>query len=288
MKKQGYFLTLLSAVIFGLTPTLAKITYQLGNNGITMAFLRHLIVIPILWIMIKIKGYSLKITRKQLKEILCVGIIGNALTVILLYTSYSYIGVGSATVLHFMYPLFVCLIYYFYYHQPLGKATLLCLLLATVGITFFIEFNQSSFLGMIMALTSGVFFAYYIVGVDKKRLGSLNPYVLNFYFAISIAGCILLIGGLTRQIQWVLPLKVYGYALVIAILTSIIAIICLQQGIKYIGGSRASIISMFEPVTSVIFGCFILKEQLTILKIIGSILILGSILYMIIKEENHD
>ena len=49
MKTKGYFLTILSAVIFGFTPILAKITYSMGSNGITMAFFRHLFVIPILF-----------------------------------------------------------------------------------------------------------------------------------------------------------------------------------------------------------------------------------------------
>ena len=39
MKERGYFLTILSAIIFGFTPILAKFTYNMGNNGITLAFL---------------------------------------------------------------------------------------------------------------------------------------------------------------------------------------------------------------------------------------------------------
>ena len=53
MKAKGYFLTILSAMIFGFTPILAKMTYSMGSNGITMAFYRHLFVIPILFIIIK-------------------------------------------------------------------------------------------------------------------------------------------------------------------------------------------------------------------------------------------
>ena len=52
MKARGYFLTILSAVIFGFTPVLAKVTYSMGSNGITMAFFRHLFVIPILFFII--------------------------------------------------------------------------------------------------------------------------------------------------------------------------------------------------------------------------------------------
>lgn len=62
MKERGYFLTILSAIIFGFTPILAKITYNMGSNGITLAFFRHLFVIPILFLIIKLLKINYKIT----------------------------------------------------------------------------------------------------------------------------------------------------------------------------------------------------------------------------------
>lgn len=110
MKSKGIFLTILSAIIFGFTPIIAKITYDLGSNGITLAFLRHAMVIPILYGIIKLQKVSLHITKTQLKNILLVGIFGSGLAILTLYSSYSYISVGSATVLHFLYPMFVSLL----------------------------------------------------------------------------------------------------------------------------------------------------------------------------------
>lgn len=37
-ERTRLFLTILSAIIFGFTPILAKITYNIGSNGITLAF----------------------------------------------------------------------------------------------------------------------------------------------------------------------------------------------------------------------------------------------------------
>ena len=177
MKERGYFLTILSAIIFGFTPILAKITYNIGSNGITLAFFRHLFVIPILFLMIKLLKINYKISLEQLKKITLVGVIGNAFTVAMLYTSYSYIQVGSATVLHFLYPMFVSLICFFYYKEQLSKAVRICLAIASIGILFFIEGGNASFIGLFLALFSGITFAYYIVGVEKLGLQTINPYV---------------------------------------------------------------------------------------------------------------
>ena len=84
MKERGYFLTILSAIIFGFTPILAKITYNIGSNGITLAFFRHLFVIPILFLMIKLLKINYKISLEQLKKNTLVGVIGNAFTVAML------------------------------------------------------------------------------------------------------------------------------------------------------------------------------------------------------------
>lgn len=287
MKTRGYFLTILSAVIFGFTPSLAKITYSMGSNGIMMAFLRHLFVIPILYMIIRIKKLPYKITLHQLKNICLVGIIGNAITVAMLYTSYSYIQVGSATVLHFLYPMFVSLICFFYYKESLSNAVKVCLGVASFGILFFIELGGSSFLGLFLALFSGMTFAYYMVGIEKLGLQTLNPYVLNFYFALVIAATLLVIGLVSGQLVFCLPLKAYGYSFLIAILASIVGIICLQQGVRYLGAATAAILSMFEPVTSVIFGFLLLHEQLTIIKLIGCVLILGAITGLILFNRKE-
>ena len=288
MKERGYFLTILSAIIFGFTPILAKITYNMGSNGITLAFFRHLFVIPILFLIIKLLKINYKITLEQLKKIILVGVIGNAFTVAMLYTSYSYIQVGSATVLHFLYAMFVSLICFFYYNELLSKAVIICLVIASIGILFFIEGGNTSFIGLFLALFSGITFAYYIVGVEKLGLQTINPYVLNFYFAIVIAITLLIIGIISNQLVLSLPMKAYSYSFIIAILTSIIGIICLQQGIKYLGATTASILSMFEPVTSVIFGIIILHERLTIVKAIGCLIILGAVIGLIVSNSKKE
>ena len=57
---KGIIFTAASAVIFGFTPILARISYDGGANGITMTFLRCLLSLPILFLILKIKGIPLK------------------------------------------------------------------------------------------------------------------------------------------------------------------------------------------------------------------------------------
>lgn len=284
MKSRGLFLTILSAVIFGITPIMAKMTYSLGSNGITLSFLRHFLVIPVLYILIKAQKQSLKITKTQCINIIKVGVFGSGLTVLTLYTSYSYISVGSATVLHFLYPMFVSVIMLLFFKERMSKANCICLGVATIGIVFFIEPGGSSMTGFILALLSAIAFAYYIIGIDRLWLNELPSYVLNFYFAIVVSVFIGVVGYLSGSLVIDMSVSVYGYSFIIAVLTSVIGIICLQKGIQYLGAATASILSMFEPTISVIIGIIVLHEQLNIMKILGCCIILFAITMIVINN----
>lgn len=101
-KQRGMIFTVIATVIFGITPAIGKLTYAMGNNGIQLAFLRHLFVLPLFLFIVLYQGKSLKLTRTQMKDVFKVGFFGNTLTIVMLYSSYEYIGVGSATVLHYI------------------------------------------------------------------------------------------------------------------------------------------------------------------------------------------
>ena len=68
MKKNqlsGVIFVFLSAVIFGFTPVLAAISYQGGNNGINMAFLRAFLPIPVLLLLWFFTARKSVPTRRQ-------------------------------------------------------------------------------------------------------------------------------------------------------------------------------------------------------------------------------
>ena len=46
-----------------------------------------------------------------------------------------------------------------------------------------------------------------MVGIEKLGLQSLNPYVLNFYFAIVISISLLMIGLISGQLELILPVE---------------------------------------------------------------------------------
>ena len=46
-KRKVIIFTMIATILFGVTPAIGKMTYAMGNNGIQLAFLRHLFVLPL-------------------------------------------------------------------------------------------------------------------------------------------------------------------------------------------------------------------------------------------------
>lgn len=284
MRTKGIFLTVLSAIIYGFTPVLCSITYSYGNNPITLTFFRGFIILPILTgLMLKDK-ISFKCSLDDLIKIFFVALFGSVITTLLLYSSYQYLDVGTSTTLHFMYPLFVTLICHYAYKDVLTKRHIIALVLALIGIATFINFNDfNKIKGILFALTSGITFSIYLVGIEKLKLSKMNDYKLSFYLALVMTISLFTFGTFTKQLVFNQPIQSYALIICVAILAQLIAVICLKKGIGYLGSSLASMFSMFEPVSSVIFGFMFLNESITVLKIIGCCLILGGVSLLIKK-----
>lgn len=284
MRIKGIILTVISALIYGFTPVLCSITFSYGNNPITLTFFRSCLILPILVILMRKNRVSFKCSFDEYLKILIIALFGSVLTTLLLYSSYQYIGVGTSTTLHFLYPLFVMLICRYVFKDKLNKMQIIALVVALSGVLMFINLNDLTKLkGIVMALASGVTFSIYLVGIEKFRLSKMNNYKISFYFALCVSISLFIFGTITGQLNFEQPIVSYLLMFVVAFLAQFLGVIFLKNGISILGSSLASIFSMFEPVSSVIFGALFLHETVTIAKIIGCILILSGV-SMLLKK----
>ena len=69
--------------------------------------------------------------------------------------------------------------------------------------------SSNNLLGALMALISGLTYAFYIVYLEKKELVKINPYKLSFYI-VSFVSFEMLIGNIFGgYIKFNLSLKIY-------------------------------------------------------------------------------
>ena len=286
---KGVLCTLSSAVIFGFTPILVRLTYDGGANGITIAFLRAWLALPLLYLLVRRRHLSLKLSRSECRTVLLLGAVGSAATTLSLYMSYNFISVGMATTLHFIYPLLVSLGCVLFFHQKLRSFQVAALFLGCAGIALFMDFHTAGgAAGILLALMSGLFYAFHISYISASGIQDMYFFKLSFYLCLVMGAVCGAFGLATGNLTFDLSATAWGYALIVSFLTSVGAISLLQFGIRLTGPCTAAILSTLEPITSVILGVALLGEELTSPKGLGCLLILASVTVVTAWQNRRD
>lgn len=71
----------------------------------------------------------------------------------------------------------------------------------------------------------------------------------------------------------------------VAVLASIVATVFLKEGVRILGSSTASFISLLEPISSVFFGMILLGESISFLQLAGCGAIIVSVLNLLADER---
>ena len=141
MQARGIFLTVLSAVLYGLNPLFSKTISDGGCNSLTQSFARLAAGIVIFFILLVCSGSGsvrekLRLNRQELKDIL-ICCIGYGLIGPLLFASYNYLASGLATTLHFVYPVLVVVACIAFRYERANRRKLVCCALCFAGILCF-------------------------------------------------------------------------------------------------------------------------------------------------------
>ena len=282
-KTKGYILGTIAAATYGMNPLFALPLYKAGMNPESVLFFRYMLAIPILAVMIKARGRSFKINRKETMTLIVMGLLV-AISSLTLFQSYNYMEAGIASTILFVYPIMVALIMSLVFKEKLTMMTGLCLLLALGGISMPYKGGDGTTLsltGTLLALASALTYAIYIVGINQTVLKSTATLTVTFYvlvFGVTLFIIRLLTGtALTTPDKWYLWINV----LALSVFPTAISFLCTTSAIQYIGSTPTAILGALEPVTAIIFGITIFGERMTLRESIGIVMILIAVTLVI-------
>ena len=286
---KGILNTLVGAFLFGTLPLVTLLGCKGGLSAYSTIGLKSLFSLPILIILILRDKNRKKFTLSALLKAFVLAILSAVLTQSLLFSSYLYIAVGTATSLHFVYPIVVLLAGALIYKQKITWRDLVCFGLMAVGIAalYTPSICDHAVKGMAFALLSGVAYGFFCLLLEKtKVLESISNY--QFLLVLNVVG--LVFGRVSAAIKGehffqIAPLG-YLSALLNAVMLGIVAHACYQSGIRNLGSRNATLLGTIEPVVSILLGVLLLKEHLTFRSAIGSIAIIAaSILLIVLKRK---
>lgn len=282
----GSLLVIVSAILFGTMPLFTKTAYAHHANALTVAFGRFLFGSLFLGILCKGSKKELKIPLKALLELFKISMFFSIVPV-LLYMSYSYVDSGLATTLHFSYPVAVAILSKLLYKSKFSNNQILCIALCSLGILFLYKpGGEINLFGMFIALLSGIIYAGYILLFEKRKYNQIPALVVTFWLSLMASLEIGMVAFCTKQMVIHLDISALLMIVCLSIITMVFATPFFQMGVKDCGGLMASLLSTFEPVTSLIVGILFFQEVFTFRDGIGILFILISTILLVIRKSS--
>lgn len=252
----------------------------------SLVFFRFAFAALIIAVIMMLAKIPFKVTRVQFFQLVTFGMLGGGLTAFLLFCSYLYMPVGIATMFHFGYPLFVTLIMTFIFKEKCTIIKVVAVALALAGMVLMADLRGSfSPMGVFLSVLSGVTVAIYVVAMKKSSFGTLHPIAIVFYVssfsAVFLGSWIFVTDSLTVPST---P-EIWLFVMILAILCTVVTHCLFTFGVQRLGATRSSIISMMEPLTSIIAGAWFLKEFPGIWAIVGCLMV-GACVVLVMMEKD--
>lgn len=279
-KAKGYLLGAVAAATYGMNPLFAIPLYADGMNPDSVLFFRYLLAIPILGLMLHLRGRSLRLAQPEVAPLVFYGLM-IALSSLALFLSYGYMGASIASTLLFIYPIMVAVIMACLFRERLRPTTIVCMIAALAGIGLLYRNSDGStisLIGTIIVFISSLSYAIYLVGINRVKSIRSEP-TLKITFYVLLFGVSLFVVRLLWTGNWTVPTHWYlwGNLLGLAIFPTAISFLCTTAAINKIGSTPTAILGALEPVTAVIFGVMVFNETLSVRQSLGLVLIIVAV-----------
>ena len=290
----GPVLVLIAATGFSFKAILIKILYaEFPVDPETLLALRMLFSLPFFLLMAALSGDSSRpLARRDLFMLVAMGFVGYYLSSYLDFLGLQYIPAGLERLILFLQPTIVVLLSALLFKTAIRRHHAISLALSYTGIALVFASNlklapepRVVLLGGGLVFLSALAFAIYMLG-SGRVIPRVGPARFTGY--ASTVACGFAIGqfflghGIDGLAQ---PAKVYWLSATMALVSTVMPIWLMAEGVKRIGANQTSMIAAIGPVLTIFFGWLILSEAITLVQIIGAALVLAGVLLVSLKVE---
>jgi drug/metabolite transporter (DMT)-like permease len=288
----GIAMVLLGAVVIGLMPSATKIAYQEGANPLSIITLRCIIGMLGIGAFMLLSHKSFKVGKTALRYSTLSGV-AQVFNSVGLLGALAYIDVSITVLIFSCFPFLIVIVEHYTGRSRITLFVIGCITAALVGLAMalglsFENLNSTGLLLAVLALIS-VTFMILIVSKSTKQIGTISA---NFYMTVwaslyFIAFAILApLTGLVDAASF--PETLRGWmAILVTGITFSLAYVLFFAGANIIGTTRASILSISEPIMFILFAVMILDERLLLVQWFGVLLIIASLFLMEMPHKNH-
>jgi drug/metabolite transporter (DMT)-like permease len=288
----GVAMALTGVACFSLRPILIKLAYGYVADPVTLLALRMLFSLPFFLAAAAWAGRGEQrapVARRDAWAIVFLGFIGYYFASFVDFLGLQYISAGLGRLILFLYPTVVVLLSLaFLRKRPTGRE-LVALAVTYSGIALVMwravgGGHANLPLGAGLVFASAVGYAVYLVAGSQvvRRVGSLRftAYAMTIASAFCIAQFLLL-----RPLSALeLPRPVYGLAIAMALLSTVLPVFITSEALRRIGANQVALVGALGPVTTIFFGWVGLDERMTPIQLAGAALVLFGVLLVTLKR----
>ncbi|MDD4600931.1 hypothetical protein SDC9_13641 [bioreactor metagenome] len=278
---SGTLMVVTSAAGFATLAIFVKYAYAAGVNTVTLITGRFLLAALVLWAVVILRKTPIVIDKITAIKLCLMGILGYGTMSMMFASSLYYLPASLSAMLLYAYPAIVSVIAFAIGDEVFSWNKGMALIMCFIGLFLVlgVSFNDVQPIGVMLSLGAALVYSGYII-IGNRVLKSVDSLVATTYVC-SAAGIALLLIGWAGGLQS-LSFAAEGWLAIfgIAFLGTIVGVLGFFAGMSRIGAANASIISMTEPVITVLLSMLLLTEKLTSVQVLGGLLIIAGVIIL--------
>jgi drug/metabolite transporter (DMT)-like permease len=197
-----------------------------------------------------------------------------------------HIGTGLAMVIFFSFPVFVTILMWTFDGWRANRYAVAALVAVGIGLILLKGHGEDSvdLFGLGFAGLAAISYAFYIYD-NQHHSKTINTRLLTFLVCIGSTVIFLIWSLCTQTFTFPNTWHSWMYIILIGIFATALPIQLLLDGLKYISPVKASILSVLEPVVTLIIGVILLAETLTPLQLLGVLVILLGAIFIQFESQ---
>ena len=263
-----------------------------GSNGVivnlvelhptTIAFFRVLIGgLTLIIVSVLVKGLETLKVNGFFKRLVVLGAL-LAAGWYFLFQAMKLIPIGAAVLINYLAPVFIAVLAPSVLDERLEKKIVIAIVLSILGVFLIscqgLGSGELSILGIIFGLLAATSYGGFVI-YSKQTLAKLSYYTVAMYSYLVSA---LILSPSLLLIKSPLSLNSFILLFLMGVLNTGVAVTLYLKGLRSLKAQEAATITYLEPLSAIIFGYFMLGQEISIGIILGGALILTS-QYLVVR-----
>jgi len=287
----GIVFALVGILAFSFRPILIKLSYAAHPvSPVTLLFLRMTLSLPFFLVIgWWLRNQQPRLTRRDWMGIVGLGFLGYYAASFLDFIGLQWVGAGVGRLILYLFPTLVLLLSFLFLKKTPGVREIVALVVSYAGIALVVS-NQVGAehrlfaLGAALVFASALCYAIYLVAGSQlvRRVGSMR--FTAYSTVVATVPAVLQFLLLEPISSLDLPSPVWGYAIVLATVSTVLPLFLQAEALNRIGANHFALMGAIGPVSVALTSALGLDEPFTVVQALGGALVIFGVLLVTLKK----